>query len=133
MGRKSTACLCETDQQIRGRPPTIAETLGIGPDPGEDLVQTDRVGVEHRPAAITREAVAIGIDHIDIAAPPSDPFLKDLCTFIDQREHAAIHDLFIIEITKADTLFRAHSSQERRLNIFERLKQYSSEFYEHPW
>src|SRR6185295_10924426 len=50
----------------------------------QNLVQADRVGVEHRPAAVGREAVAGEVDHVDVGGAQGDALLKDVGAFVHQ-------------------------------------------------
>src|SRR6185436_16358134 len=38
----------------------------------QDVLQADRVGIEHRPAAVGREAVAGQVDHVDVGGAQRD-------------------------------------------------------------
>src|SRR5579884_782696 len=81
-------------QERRRAPPEamrLMEPLHIG----IDLVETDRVGIEHRPAAPGGEAIAGEIDHVDIAGAERDAFLENLRALIHQRIDRALDDLLI--------------------------------------
>src|SRR5678810_500136 len=74
--------LGEFDEQGRGLPlrPLVAllELL----DGGEHAGQADRVGIEHRPAAVGREAVAGQVHHVDVGGAQRDAFLEDVRALI---------------------------------------------------
>src|SRR4051812_35863676 len=58
--------LGEPDEQGRWLPRLPLVALLKRFDGFQNLVEPDRVGVEHRPAAIRREAVAGEVDHVDV-------------------------------------------------------------------
>src|SRR5256885_5809669 len=75
--------------------------------PGGDLVvalaHADRVGPEHQPAAITREAKAVEPHDIDIAGAERLALIEDLARLIDRREQQPLQDLLVGEIVLRDT------------------------------
>jgi hypothetical protein len=75
------------DGSARVRPRSGAARAHVG--------QADGVGVEHRAAAVQREAVAVEIDTSMSEARSGDAFLQDARAFVDQREDAALDDLLI--------------------------------------
>src|SRR5690606_12563639 len=79
----------------RCRLPPGAQLLVEFADAGVDTIQTDRVSIEHRPALMGREAVAVDIDDVDIAGTLGNALFQDLGAFVDQRVHGALDDVFI--------------------------------------
>src|SRR5579883_2462513 len=69
----------------------LVESLHIG----IDLVETDSVGIEHRSAAPSREAIAGEIDDVDVARSERDALLEDLGALVDQRVDGALDDLLV--------------------------------------
>src|SRR4051812_23162451 len=55
--------------QHRRRLPVVAEPGAILLHAREDRRQADGVGVEHRPAAVAREAEAVDVDDVDVPRP----------------------------------------------------------------
>src|SRR5437868_3164256 len=53
-------------EQRRGLPLVAVVAVLESLDRGQHLVQSHGIGVEHRPAAVRREAVAREIDHVDV-------------------------------------------------------------------
>src|ERR1700674_2743848 len=68
-----------------------------------DVVETQHIGVEHGPAAIQRKAIAGQIDHVDVGCALGDALLENACTFVDQREDAALDDLIIGDLARHRT------------------------------
>src|SRR6185369_12549578 len=58
-----------------------------------DVVEADRVRVEHGPAAEGREAVAREVDEVHVGGALRDAFLEDLRALVHQGEDAAGDDL----------------------------------------
>ncbi len=56
-----------------------------------------RFGVEHRPATGSGKPISIAADRIDIWRRVCYPFLENPGPFIDQCQHAARHDLFVVK------------------------------------
>src|SRR5262245_60445242 len=89
---ESASFFGEFDEQRRGFP-RCALISGLKLLNGsQNLVQSDSVGVEHRPAAVRREAVAGEVDHVDVGSAQRDSFLEDVGAFVDQRVDEALHD-----------------------------------------
>ena len=65
------------------RPEVIAGDRVIVTDLFQYLVQAQRVGVVHRATAIDWPAIAVDIDHVDVAGAYCNTLVKDFCTFID--------------------------------------------------
>src|SRR6185437_3573917 len=74
----------------------------VVPDALEHPRKAERIGVEHRSSARTREPVAVAPDHIDIRAGLCDAFLEHARPLVDQREHASLGDLFIRNLSAND-------------------------------
>src|SRR5574341_2633832 len=69
-------------------------------DAVEHLAQADGVGIEHRPAAIGREAVAREVHHVDVGGAQRDAFLQDARALVDERVDAALDDLVIRDLAR---------------------------------
>src|SRR5438045_226809 len=69
------------------------------------LVESDAVGVEHGPAAPSREAVAVDINEIDVGRAVCDAVLEDARAFVDQRVNRALDDLLVSDRTAPDARF----------------------------
>ena len=69
-----------------------------------DRLQANQIGPEHRAAAITREAVAVDPDDVDVAGPLCQAFVEDLRPFVDQRIHAPLQDLLVGDLAPGDPL-----------------------------
>ncbi len=67
-----------------------------------DLAHADRVGPEHQPAAIAREAEAVEPHHIDVAGPQCLAFVEDLAGLVDRGEQHALQDLVVGEAVLRD-------------------------------
>ena len=48
----------------------------------EYLIQSDRIGMEHRPAAPVRKAVAVKIDDVHVGGAQRNAFFDDIRTFV---------------------------------------------------
>src|SRR5712692_11602126 len=92
--RKALALARELLQERR-RAPEVAvravEALHIREHP----IEPDRVGVEHRPAAPSREAVAGDVDDVDVGGAQRDALLEQLGALVDQRVDGALDDLVV--------------------------------------
>src|SRR5690349_629088 len=82
----------EALEQRRRRPPR-AVLLVEGGHAFVHLLQADRVGVEHRPAAIAREAVAREVDDVDVGGAQRVAFFQDLRALVHERVDLALDDL----------------------------------------
>src|SRR5262249_13405336 len=69
----------------------VGETIG-------DVLQPDRVGPEHRTAAVDRPAIAIEPDHVDVARTRRDALFEDARPLVDHRVHHALEDLVVADI-----------------------------------
>src|SRR6185503_8184934 len=87
------------DEQRRGLPLVPLVSLPEFLHGGEDFRKPDRVGVEHRPAAVGREAVAGEVDHVDVGGAQGDAFLEDGRAFVDQRVDQALYDLVVTDFS----------------------------------
>src|SRR6185436_3544224 len=91
----------------RRRPPIVAESRAILVDACEDQGQADRFRVEHRPAAMTGEAEAVAVDHVDVAGAAGVAFLDDARAFVGQRRRDARDDLLARDRSTLDTALRS--------------------------
>jgi hypothetical protein len=71
-GREVAAFGGEAGEERRGGEALVADPLEIDLHALRDMGQADLVGIEHRPAAPDRPAIAIDPDDIDIAGPHGD-------------------------------------------------------------
>src|SRR5437763_2493341 len=86
-------------RQQRRRRPERSVVVGIARQlahSARHVVEPQRVGVEHRSAAIQRKAVAGQIDEIDVGCAERNALLQNARAFIDEREDQAIDDLIIV-------------------------------------
>src|SRR4051812_31745100 len=60
----------------RRRLPVVAEPRAIFLHAGKDRRQPDRLGVEHRPAAVPREAETVAVDDVDVAGARREAVLE---------------------------------------------------------
>src|SRR5262245_41832366 len=93
--RKRTSFADQPHQQRRRLPVHGAEHLPVLFHSGQQNRQADGVCVEHRTAAIAREAVAGAPDHVDVAGALCDAFLEDAQPLVQQREDAAFLDFLV--------------------------------------
>ena len=94
--------------QQRCRLPELAVLALEVADARVDLVQAHRVGVEHRPAAPGRKAVAVDVDQVDVGRALGNAFLEDLRAFVHQRVDRALDDLLVADRAALDAgLLRA--------------------------
>src|SRR2546429_7584137 len=80
----------EFDKQRRRLPLRALVALLEALDGVQHLVQPHGVGVEHRPAAIRRKAVAREANHVDVRGAQRDAFLEDMRALVGERVHAAL-------------------------------------------
>src|SRR5689334_24059131 len=98
------AFLGEFDEQRRGLPHRALVSLLELFDRGQHLVQAHGVGVEHRPAAVGREAVAGEVDHVDVGGAQRDTFLEDLRALVHERVDKALDDLVVGDLARLDPI-----------------------------
>src|SRR5262249_23702929 len=63
-----------------------------------DVLEADRIGPEHRAAAIDRPAITIEPDHVDVAWTCGDALVEDLRALVDHRIHHALEDLLVADV-----------------------------------
>src|SRR4051794_1236212 len=100
-------------QQKRRRFPLgslIAFLKGL--DGSHNFVESYCVRVEHRPAAVRREAIAGEVDHVDVGSAQGDAFFEDVGAFVDQRVDQALYDLFVRNFSFGNFYFRPVSVEE---------------------
>src|SRR5437763_13091337 len=68
-----------------------------------DLAHADRVGPEHQPAAIEREAEAVAPPDIGMAGAERLALIEDLARLVARREQQPLQDLLVGEIVLRDT------------------------------
>ncbi len=59
----------------------------------QDLSQSDLARMEHRSAALQREAITGEIDHVDVGGAQRDTLFENLRAFVDQRIQQPLDDL----------------------------------------
>src|SRR6267143_4133300 len=79
----------------RRRLPVIAEPRAVFLYALQHRVEADCVRVEHRAAAMTREAEAVGVDDVDVARARGVPFLEHARAFVGERRRDARDDLLV--------------------------------------
>src|SRR5581483_244581 len=79
------ASLCNQTLEQRRRIPVVAESSAVLLDAREHRRQPDRVGVEHRSAALPWEAEAVDVDDIDVAGARGVAFLQHPRAFVRER------------------------------------------------
>src|SRR5687767_8824739 len=79
------AFLREFRQQGRGLPLAALIAFLKAFDCGKYLRETNRIGVEHRPAAVGRKAVAGEVHHVDVGGAQRDALLEDARALVHQR------------------------------------------------
>src|SRR5438105_11619411 len=78
--------------------------------------------MEHRPAAIAREAVTRGPDDVDVARSHGDAFLENAQAFVDERIQAALEDLLLaVPALRHVELARARAKDLDRLWIVDAI------------
>src|SRR5579883_1678259 len=110
--------LARQARQQRRWAPMIAEGVAELLDLPMHCVEADQVGCEHRSAAIGGEAVAIHINHVNVARPGGDPLFENIRAFVDQRIETALHDLLRPDLMPLHALafgFGLEDSVERRV------------------
>src|ERR1700722_1520798 len=68
----------------------------------DNMVEPNAIGVIHRSAALGREPVAGGVDHVDVRGALRHAFLQNSRTFIDQRENQPFDNVHIGEMMLRD-------------------------------
>src|SRR5208337_5622772 len=66
-------------------------------------LESDRIGVPHRTSPIVREAVAIAVDHVDIASAQRNALLENAGTLVHHGVDTALHDLLRRDLPLHDT------------------------------
>src|SRR5690606_25194527 len=79
-----------------------AEDPAVFPHALEKRLETDRLGIEHRPAAKAREAVAGGPDDVDVRRPQGDAFLQYPESLVHERVEGAFQDLLLAVFPSLD-------------------------------
>src|SRR5665647_292353 len=83
--------------------------------------QAQTVRIQHRAAAVGREAIAEDVDDVDVRSALGDAFLQDARALIDQRKDAALHDLGAADLAWRDAvLFTVRLDQRVHRRISER-------------
>src|SRR5574337_2162620 len=119
-GRTPVSCPCgssverlafggEPGQERRGLPElgVVVRVLREALHRLHHVEEAELVGVEHRAAAEQRKAVAGEVDHVDVARAGRDALLQDARGLVDQREHQALHDLFVRNPARRDAFLLA--------------------------
>src|ERR1051325_11221066 len=80
----------EALEQRRRLQARIVGLLGVVGETIGDVLEANRVGPEHRAAAVDRPAIAVEPDHVDIARAGRDALVEDLRALVDHRVHHAL-------------------------------------------
>src|SRR6185369_8251414 len=88
------ALVRESCEEWRRLPPRAELAMELG-DALVDRPQPDAVGVEHRPAAPRRKAVAVHVDDVDVRRAQRSSIGKNPRTFIDEGVDRALLDLLV--------------------------------------
>ena len=59
-------------------------------EPGQNMAETDSVGVEHGTAAPRGESVAVEVHYVDIGRAQGDAFTEQVRALVYQRKDASI-------------------------------------------
>src|SRR5260221_7865271 len=91
-------------------------------DRSQPAVRPGAVGMEHRPAAIGRKAVAGEVDHVDVGGAQRDAFLEDVRALVGERVHAALDDFVIADLPRLVAhLFAVRGQHLLELGVRDRL------------
>src|SRR3954447_1574386 len=101
--REPLSALGLVEQQLRKAELRLHPLL-LTLQPFDDGRCPDRIGPEHRAAAIDRPAVAIDPDNIDVGSALSDAFLEDLRALVDHRVERPLDDLLVADLATLDAL-----------------------------
>src|ERR1700676_66458 len=100
-GREGCAAFGDLVEKWR-RPPMRAELFLPGDDLLVDVLWSGRVAPPHRAATIPREAEAEDPHDVDVAGPQRDAVAEKLRALVDEREHAALDDLLVLDPAALD-------------------------------
>ena len=80
--------------------------------------ESDQVGMEQRPAAMTRKTVAGGPHHVDVAGAQRNALLQDPDAFVDQRIQAPFQNFLIRVLPRGDAQpLRGRAQDRYRLRV----------------
>src|SRR3954469_15461772 len=96
--------LRKLDEKRRRFPDLALIAFGKTLDSLQHLLQPHRVRIEHRPAAVRREAVAGQVHHVDVGSAQRDAFFQDLRAFIDQCIDQSLDDLLVRDGSRFDVV-----------------------------
>src|SRR4051794_7216937 len=99
---KAPAVAGEPGQQRRRLERLVVRAGRIGGEAVAQIGKPDLVGIEHRPAAPDRPAIAVDPDHVDVARPVGDALLEDARALVDHREDQALEDLLFVDRAALD-------------------------------
>src|SRR5437763_1622819 len=77
-----------------------------------NVFQADGIGIPHRPAAMSREAVAVDVDDVDVARPQRIVFFQDARAFVYQSVEAAVQNFLARNLPLGDFRFRGPFSYQ---------------------
>ena len=70
------------------------------PHASHDRVEPNRIRVEHRPAAVDREAVAHQVHDVDVRGALRDLLLEDRGTLVDERVDEPVDDFLVVDLAR---------------------------------
>src|ERR1035437_6675168 len=77
--------------------------------------QAQTVGIQHRAAAVRREAITKDIDDVDVRSALGNAFLQDARALVDQCKDAALHNLGAADLAWRDAVLFAIRFDQRVL------------------
>src|SRR6185503_20127177 len=88
----------------------------------QNLIESDAIRIEHRPAAVGRKAVAGEVDHVDVRGAQRDAFFEDVGAFVHQGIDQSLHDLLVGDRSRLGADFFPVSGQNLiNLGVGDRL------------
>src|SRR5206468_10458822 len=69
--------------------------------------------IEHGPAAIAREPVAVEVGHVDVARAEGDALFENTRTFVDEGPQAALQDFIVADLPALDAAFLGTGRDDR--------------------
>src|SRR5207248_10736379 len=95
-------------REQRRRLPEAGIAMRIGseaPHRALHVIESHRVGVEHRSAAIARKAVAGEIHDVDIGRAQRNAFVEKLRALVHERVDATLDDLLLGDLARREAVF----------------------------
>src|SRR5215470_5787366 len=83
-----------------------------------NLFHSDSIRIPHRPATVSREAVAVDVNDVNVHGAQGEAFLEYARAFVDQRIDATLHDLVTRDLSLGNSGFSsAFAHQFRNFRI----------------